>query len=272
MPAIIRNVFEEYARELLNVGDCISVNSGTSGLLATLMSLDMEKGDEVITTPFTFIATTNTILFSGGTPIFVDINESDYLINTEKIEERITERTKAIIPVHLYGRVCNMDKLLELGEKYNLPIIEDAAQAFSSTYKGKYAGTFGDAGVFSFYKTKPLSTFEGGMIAIKNGSKLDAEKIKSITNQGQVGPTKYNHEYLGFNFRLAEPLCLLGYEAMKLHMEGVRAQIGLRGPDSGHYPRVVYEQPVYKKLGITGDCKIAEKVAENIRKKCNIVY
>jgi dTDP-4-amino-4,6-dideoxygalactose transaminase len=272
MPSIIREIFENYARDFLDVEECIAVNSATSGLIATLLSLDLESEDEVITTPFTFIATTNSIIFSGARPVFVDISEDDYLINVDKIEEKITDKTKAIMPVHLYGRMCNMDKILQLADKYNLAVIEDSAQAFSSKFKNKYAGTIGDAGIFSFYKTKPLSTFEGGMICIKEGSNLDAKKIRAITNQGQVGDVKYNHEYLGFNFRLAEPLCLLGYEAMKLHMKGVRSEVGLRGPRNGHYPRVVYEQPIYKKLGITGDCKVAEKVATQIRKDCNIVY
>jgi perosamine synthetase len=270
--SIIRDIFEEYARDILKVKECIAVNSGTGGLIATLMSLDFQPNDEVITTPFTFIATTNSIIFSGGKPVFADIREDNYLIDTCDIEKKITENTKAIMPVHLYGRICDMDKILNLAAKYNLIVIEDAAQAFSSKYEEKYAGTMGDAGVFSFYKTKPLSTFEGGMIVVKEDSKLDSKKIRSITNQGQVGSAKYNHEYLGFNFRLAEPLCLLGFEAMKLHMKGVRAEVGLRGPEQGHYPRVVYEQPIYKKLGITGDCKVAERVAAKIRENCNIIY
>ena len=272
MPAMVREMFENYAKELLSAEDCIAVNSGTSGLMATLMSLDLQDGDEVITTPFTFIATTNSIVFAGGKPVFVDIREDNYLIDADMIERQITERTKAIVPVHLYGRMCDMDKILDLALKYNLVVIEDATQAFSSTYKGRYSGTLGDAGVYSFYKTKPLSTFEGGMVVVKTGSKLDSKKIRSITNQGQLGDTKYNHEYLGFNFRLAEPLCLIGYEAMKLHMQGIKSEVGLRGPGLGHYPRVVYEQPIYKKLGITGCCEVAEKVAAKIRKDCNIEY
>jgi len=272
MPAIIRNIFENYAKEMLGVKDCIAVNGGTSALIATLWSMDLQEGDEIITTPFTFIATTNSILFAKAKPVFVDVRLEDSLIDPDKIEEKITEKTKAIMPVHLYGRMCNMDKIMKLAEKYNLVVIEDAAQAFSSKYNDKYSATIGDAGIYSFYKTKPLSTFEGGMIVVKEGSKLDSEKIRSITNQGQVGNTKYNHEYLGFNFRMAEPLCLIGYEAMKLHMTGVKAEVGIRGPDEGHYPRVVYEQPIYKKLGITGNCPNAEKIALQIREKCNIKY
>ena len=120
-----------------------------------------------------------------------------------------------------------------------------------------------DAGTFSFYKTKNISTFEGGMICIPKNSRLDSKKIRSICDQGQVG--KYNHEHIGFNFRLAEPLCLMALEQMKIHMTGIKAELGLRGPEQGHYPRVVYDQPAYRDRGIYGDCPIAEAAAEKIR-------
>ena len=120
-----------------------------------------------------------------------------------------------------------------------------------------------DVGTFSFYKTKNISTFEGGMICIPKNSKLDAVKIRAISNQGQVG--KYNHEYIGFNFRLAEPLCLMAYEQMKLHMKGITSELGLRGPEQGHYPDLVYQQPFYIRKGIKGNCPIAERVAKSIK-------
>ena len=265
MPVAVRNMFEEYVKDRFDLEDCIAVNNGTSALIAPLWSLDLQPGDEVITTPFTFIATSNAILIAGGKPIFVDIDPETYLIDPEKIESAITERTKAIIPVHLYGRVCNMKRIKQIGEKYEVPIIEDTAQAFGAEcHCGKFAGMTSDCGTFSFYKTKNISTFEGGMICIPKGSKFDARKIRSICDQGQVG--KYNHEYIGFNFRLAEPLCLMALEQMKIHMVGIKAELGLRGPDTGHYPSVVYDQPAYKKLGISGNCPIAESVASKIRK------
>jgi dTDP-4-amino-4,6-dideoxygalactose transaminase len=157
-----------------------------------------------------------------------------------------------------------MDKINKIAQKYNLLVIEDTAQAFGAQLRdGRYAGMMSDAGTFSFYKTKNISTFEGGMICIPNNSNLNAEAIRAICDQGQVG--KYNHEYIGFNFRLAEPLCLMAYEQMKLHMTGIKAELGMRGPEQGHYPNVVYEQPIYKKLNITGYCPIAEKIALQIR-------
>ena len=264
MPAIVRNIFEEYVKQRFDLEDCIAVNNGTSALIAPLWSMDLTEEDEVITTPFTFIATSNAIIIAGAKPVFVDIDTETLLIDPEKIEAAITPRTKAIMPVHLYGRVCQMEKINEIAEKHNLVVIEDTAQAFGATcHCGKYAGMLSDCGTFSFYKTKNISTFEGGMICIPKGSKLDHNKVRSICDQGQVG--RYNHEHLGFNFRLAEPLCLMAYEQMKIHMKGIKAELGLRGPAAGHYPNVVYEQPYYIRKGITGDCPIAEKVAKSIR-------
>ena len=278
MPQVIRDIFEKELKDYFDVEDVIVVNSGTSALIATLLSLDLESNSEIITSPFTFIATGNSILFGNSNPVFVDIKEDSKLIDEDLIESKINENTKAILPVHLYGRVCNMPKIQELADKYNLIVIEDAAQAFGAMCdfncenseickpcnKGtKKAGTFGDAGCFSFYKTKNFSTFEGGMITINKESKLDAEKIRAITNQGQVG--RYNHEYLGFNFRLAEPLCLIGLENLKIHKEGFLAELGLRDESKGHYPEVIYNQPIYKKLGINGNCPVAEKEALNIK-------
>ena len=266
MPAIVRNIFENYVKERFGLEDCIAVNSGTSALIAPLWSLELNEGDEVITTPFTFIATTNAIVIAGGTPVFVDIDPGTYLIDASKVEQAITERTRAIIVVHLYGRICDMNKINEIAQKHSIVVIEDAAQAFGSVSDNdEYAGMMSDCGAFSFYKTKNISTFEGGMICIPKGSMLNTKKIRSICDQGQVG--KYNHEYIGFNFRLAEPLCLMALEQMKIHMIGIQAELGIRGPEQGHYPEVVYRQPAYIKRGITGDCPVAESVALKIKNK-----
>jgi dTDP-4-amino-4,6-dideoxygalactose transaminase len=264
MPVVIRNIFEDYVKDRFDLKDCIAVNNGTAALIATLWSMDLQPGDEVITTPFTFIATSNAIIIAGAKPVFVDIDPETYLIDPKKIEAAITPNTKAIMPVHLYGRVCDMQAINEIAERHNLIVIEDTAQAFGAEcHCGKNAGMLSDAGTFSFYKTKNISTFEGGMICIPKKSRLNSEKIRSICDQGQVG--KYNHEYVGFNFRLAEPLCLMALEQMKLHMVGIKAELGLRGPKQGHYPNVVYDQPAYKKRGITGNCPVAERIAKMIK-------
>ena len=278
MPAIIRKIFEDEFTSRMNVKDSIAVTSGTSALIAALWALDLKPGDEVITTPFTFIATSNAILIAGATPVFVDIHPVSKLIDETKIEQAITPRTKAIIPVHLYGRVCNMPVIMDIAKRHNLIVIEDTAQGFGARSDFKQdvsmltspcvvgdnlAGTVGDIGCFSFYKTKNLSTFEGGMITINKNSKVDGSVVRAICDQGQTA--KYHHEYIGFNFRLAEPLCLIGLERLKLHEVGNLAELGFRDESKGHYPNVVYEQPIYKKRGIIGDCPIAEEAARKIR-------
>jgi perosamine synthetase len=263
MPAIVRNIFENYVKETFDLEDCIAVNNGTSALIAALWSMDLKPQDEVITTPFTFIATSNAIIIAGAKPIFVDIDPKTLLLDPKLIEAKITPNTKAILPVHLYGRICEMNKINEIAKKHNLVVIEDTAQAFGAESEDGFAGMLSDAGTFSFYKTKNISTFEGGMICITKNSKLDALKIRAICDQGQTN--KYYHEYIGFNFRLAEPLCLMALEQMKLHMTGIKAELGLRGPKQGHYPEVVYNQPVYKKLAINDYCPIAENVAKKIK-------
>lgn len=265
MPAFVREAFENYVRNEFDLQDCVAVNNGTSALIACTWSLDLKPGDEVITTPFTFIATSNAVLIAGGVPVFVDIDSKTLLIDPKKIEAAITPKTRAIIPVHLYGRICQMDEINEIARKHNLVVIEDTAQGFASQdHLGRFAGMMSDVGTFSFYKTKNISTFEGGMICTPKNSRLNAKKIRSICEQGQDG--KYNHVNVGFNFRLAEPLCLMALEQMKLHMVGIKAELGLRGPELGHYPRVVYHQPAYIDRGITGSCPIAEEVADLISK------
>ena len=265
MPQIVRDLFESYVKERFNLQDCIAVNNGTSALIATLWSMNLKPDDEVITTPFTYIATSNAILIAGAKPVFVDIDPDTLLIDPQKIEQAITEKTKAIIPVHLYGRICDINTINEIARRYNIVVIEDTAQAFGAVREdGRHAGMRADAGTFSFYKTKNISTFEGGMICVPKESRLDHAVIRAICDQGQVG--KYNHEYIGFNFRLAEPLCLMAFQQMKIHMTGIKAELGLRGPKQGHYPKVVYDQPAYKKLSIRGDCPIAEEKALEIRK------
>ena len=263
MPQVVRDIFEDYVTAKYGLDSCIAVNNGTAALIAPLYSMDLKPGDEVITTPFTFIATTNAIILAGATPVFVDINPDDFLIDPSKIEEAITDRTKAIIPVHLFGRMCDMKRINEIADQHNLVVIEDTAQAYGQQNELGYAGMLSDAGTFSFYKTKNISTFEGGMICVPHNSKLDANKIRAICNQGQTG--KYHHEYIGFNFRLAEPLCLMALEQMKLHHVGIKAELGIRGPEQGHYPEVVYNQPAYKERGVSGNCPVAEKVAKSIR-------
>jgi len=147
----VRDLFENYVKEQFNLEDCIAVNNGTSAIIAPLWSMDLQPNDEVITTPFTFIATSNAILIAGAKPVFVDIDPETLLLDPAKIEEKITPNTKAIVPVHLYGRICDMKKINEIAKKHNLVVLEDTAQAFgASTPCGKHAGMMSDVGTFGF--------------------------------------------------------------------------------------------------------------------------
>lgn len=193
---------EEIEKKIAMLSDCkfaVGVSSGTDALLISLMSLDIGSGDEVITTPFTFFATAGCIARLGARPVFVDIDPKTYNINPSLIEKAITKRTKAIMPVHLYGQMADMDPIMEIAKKHNLYVIEDAAQSIGSTYKGKKAGGIGTCGCFSFYPTKNLSGIGDGGMVVTNDERL-AAKIKVMRDHGQ-NPTYY-YNFVGGNFRL----------------------------------------------------------------------
>ncbi|GGD16916.1 DegT/DnrJ/EryC1/StrS family aminotransferase [Hyunsoonleella pacifica] len=177
----------------------ISCSSGTDALLLAMMAINIKPGDEIITTPFTFIATAETIAFLGATPVFVDINNRNYNINANLIEEKITERTKAIIPVSIFGQTADIDKINALGKKYNIPVIEDAAQSFGATYKGKKSCNLSTLGCTSFFPAKPLGCFGDGGAVFTSNEEL-ADKIKSLRIHGQT--RRYYHKYIGIGGRL----------------------------------------------------------------------
>lgn len=280
MPRVVLELFEQQLQQFFG-GRCqtVGVNSGTSALVAIMFSLDLKPGDEVITTPFTFTATSNAIVLAGGTPVFADINEDDYLINPGKVQELIGPKTRAILPVHLFGRVCNMEALCHLGKRHGLAVIEDACQAIGAEYEWstgarEKAGVLADAAAFSFYKTKALSTFEGGAIIVpdRQRPRVDYDKIRSIARDGTAvdydsGTGQETHvlKHIGFNFRMNELSALVGLERLKLHEPAILAELGRFGPQDGYYPFVIYDQPAYKDRGITGDCPVAEKIAQRVR-------
>ncbi len=191
--------FENSIAQYLGVKHAIGVASGTDALQIALMAIDLKPGDEVITTPFTFVATAETIVLLGGKPVYVDIDERTYNINPELIEEKITEKTKAIIPVHLYGQPAEMDKILDIARRYNLYVIEDSAQALGAEYKSRKVCTFGDIACISFFPTKNLGAFGDAGMIVTNNDDL-AEKVKMIRVHGSK--VRYNHEILGVNSRL----------------------------------------------------------------------
>ena len=175
------------------------VTSGSDALLIALMVENIGAGDEVITTPFTFFATAGAIARTGAKPVFVDIDEDTYNINPELIEAAVTEKTRAIIPVHLFGQCCDMDKINAIAKKHNLIVIEDAAQSIGAEYKGRRAGSIGDYGCFSFFPSKNLGCFgDGGAVSTNSAERF--ELLKIFRNHGQ-GST-YIHKYVGGNFRL----------------------------------------------------------------------
>lgn len=187
----------------------IGVSSGTAGLHSVLCAKDIGPGDEVITTSFSFVASSNCILYQGATPKFVDINEESFNIDPVRIAEAVTDRTRAILPVHVFGQPCAMDEIGALAKRHGLFVVEDACEALGSEYRGRLVGTFGDASVFAFYANKQMTTGEGGIVVTDNPDV--AQKIRSLRNQGrdEMG-TWLRHVRLGFNYRLGELNAALG--------------------------------------------------------------
>lgn len=179
----------------------VGLNSGTDALHLALRALDIGKGDEVITVAFTFVATAEAIGIVGATPVFCEINSDTFDMDASSIEKLITPRTKAIIPVHLYGQPCDMDTIMSIAKKHNLHVIEDCAQAIGAKYKGKMVGTFGDFGCLSFYPTKNLGGMgDGGLIMTSNEQLKD--RVIALRNHG--GAVRYHHDEIGVNSRLDE--------------------------------------------------------------------
>jgi dTDP-4-amino-4,6-dideoxygalactose transaminase len=191
--------FEEEFADYCGCKHAAGVNSGTSALWLALTGLGIGKGDEVITVPNTFIATAEAISMSGARPVFVDIDEQTYTMNPALLEQAITDRTKAVIPVHLYGQMADMDPIMEIALKYGLFVIEDAAQAHGAEYKGRRAGSIGDAGCFSFYPGKNLGAYGEAGAVVTNNFEL-VEKINRIKDHGQS--KKYYHSMIGWNDRM----------------------------------------------------------------------
>ena len=191
---------ERLLRDYLKVKHVIAVNSGTASLYAALIAANVKQDDEVLLPSFTFVATANSVVAAGAKPIFVDINREDYTIDISDLKSRITKKSKAILPVHLYGHPSDMDEIIELADKYSLDIIEDACQSLGSIYKRKQTGTFGIMGCFSLYASKVLTAGEGGAVATNNDH--IADKLKMIRNHGMI--EGYDTHIFGLNLRLPE--------------------------------------------------------------------
>ena len=191
--------FEEEFAALIGVDHAVAVNNGTTALVASLQVLDLAPGDEVLTSPFTFVATLNAILEAGATAVFADIDEADFCLDAVAVEASITPRTKVLMPVHLYGQAADMDALMPIVAAHGLRLVEDAAQAHGATIGGRRAGSFG-LGCFSFYGTKNVTTGEGGMITTDDG--VLADRLRVLRNQGMR--ERYVYEVAGHNYRLTD--------------------------------------------------------------------
>lgn len=212
--------FESLLRDYLKVKYVVAVNSGTTSLYAALLAADIKQGDEVLLPSFTFVATANSIVATGAKPVFVDINKDDFTIDVSDLKAKITNKSKAIIPVHLYGHPSDMDEIMEIGDKHSLDVIEDACQSLGSTYKEKQTGTMGIMGCFSLYASKVLTCGEGGAVATNNDNLAD--NLKMIRNHGMI--EGYDTRIFGLNFRLPE----LSAAIAKAQMNKLSKMLNLR--------------------------------------------
>jgi len=201
-------LFEKKFADFCDTTYAISTSNGTTALHLALLALDISEDDEVIVPDLTFIATANAVTYTGAKPVFADIDEETWNISPESILQNITEKTKAIIVVHLYGHPADMDPILEIARKYNLHVIEDAAEAHGAQYKNKMVGGIGIIGIFSFYGNKIITTGEGGMIV--TNSREIAEKVSILRDHGMDKKQRYWHPVLGYNYRMTNLQAALG--------------------------------------------------------------
>jgi dTDP-4-amino-4,6-dideoxygalactose transaminase len=296
--------FEEKFAALCGVKHAVATSSGTSALLTALLAHRIGIGDEVITTPFTFIASANSILFTGARPVFADIDENSYNIDPDLVEKKVTQHTKAILPVHLYGNPCDMERIMELADRYGLVVIEDACQAHGASIDGKRVGSFG-TGCFSFYPSKNMTTGEGGMITTDDDG--IAERVRLIRNHGQS--QLYHHESPGYNFRMTELQAALGlvqleklpewtrrrienarylnealsnvitprvkdgyvhvYHQYTIRVRGDRDEAQQQLTTGGigarvYYPLPVHRQPLYRQLGFNDSLPASERISQEV--------
>jgi perosamine synthetase len=296
--------FEEKFAALCGVKHAVATSSGTTALLTALLAHRIGFGAEVITTPFTFIASANSILFTGAKPVFVDIDETSYNMDPDLIEEKITQHTKAILPVHLYGNPCDMQSIMDIAARRGLVVIEDACQAHAASIDGKRVGSFG-TGCFSFYPSKNMTTGEGGMLTTDDDR--IAEQARLIRHHGQS--RLYHHESPGYNFRMTELQAALGlvqlqklpewtrrrienarylderlgnvitprvrdgcvhvYHQYTIRVSGDRDEALQKLTNAGigarvYYPLPVHRQPLYRQLGFDDSLPVSERISQEV--------
>lgn len=209
------NAFEKVFADYCGMKYGVAVCNGTVALHLALAALGISKGDEVIIPSFTMIATAYAVCYVGATPVFVDSDKDTWNIDVSKIEKKITKKTKAIIPVHIYGNPCNMGEIERIAEKYNLYIVEDAAEAHGAEYKGRKVGSFSSIGCFSFFANKNITTGEGGMVVTDDPTLYDRCKYFKNMCFPVNGPRNYSHDNIGFNYRMSNIHAAIGLAQME---------------------------------------------------------
>jgi len=237
---------EENLQNFTGAKHAITCSSGTDALLLAMMALDIKPGDEIITTPFTFIATAETIAFLGAKPVFVDIDEQTYNIDPSKIEKKVTAKTKAIMPVSLYGQPADIEAIQVIADKHNLKVIIDGAQSFGSTYKGKTDSNLGDISTTSFFPAKPLGCFGDGGAVFTNDDAL-AEKMKSLRVHGQS--KRYHHKYIGMGGRMDTLQCAI----VNVKLKHYKKDLALRQEVASKYSEWLAERSESLVLPIVND-------------------
>ncbi|KKP94054.1 MAG: putative pyridoxal phosphate-dependent enzyme [Parcubacteria group bacterium GW2011_GWA1_36_12] len=207
-------LFEKSFAKFIGTRFAVTTSSGTAGLHLALVALGIKTGDEVVTSPFSFVASANAILYCGAKVVFVDIDPVTFNIDPNKIERVITKNTKAILPIHVFGYPINYDNIMTIAKKYNLKVVEDACQSLGAVYNGKMVGNFGNMAIFAFYPNKQITTGEGGIVT--TNSKKQHGLLKSLVNQGRNDDGQWLvHNKLGYNYRMDEISAALGYIQMK---------------------------------------------------------
>lgn len=260
----VRELENELA-DFAGVEHAIGCSSGTDALLLAMMALEIGPGDEVITTPFTFIATAEAIAFLGAKPVFVDIDERTYNIDVSKIEDVITDKTKAIVPVSLFGQMSDMDAIDSLAKKHNLYVIEDAAQSFGAEYKGKKSCSVSDIGCTSFFPAKPLGCYGDGGAVFTNNTEL-AEKIRILLNHGQTD--RYVHEYIGMNGRLDSIQAAVLRVKLKHYSHEIEERNSIASKYSENLKNVVTPHVDEQNMSVWAQYCIRAKDREKVIQRC----
>ncbi|MGG1664116.1 DegT/DnrJ/EryC1/StrS family aminotransferase [Brevibacillus sp. NRS-1366] len=247
------NQFEEAFRNEFQAKYAVAMNSGTSALHVAVKALGLGPGDEVITTPYSFVASSNCLLYEGVTPVFVDIDPRTLNMDTTRIEEKITSRTKAILAVHVFGQPCDMDEIGRIAVKYNLRVIEDACESLGAEWKGRKAGLLGDAGVFAFYPNKQITTGEGGILL--TNQEAIYRMACSYRNQGRDLESEWlDHPVIGYNYRMSDLQAAVGVA----QMERLHEILLKREAAAMRYIRLIEEyQPPISLPEISPDCKMS---------------